>query len=53
MVTHELASIFKVGQSCIMLDPESKSIIARGNPVTLRDTSQDPRVRQFFLRETR
>lgn len=53
MVTHELASIFKVGQSCIMLDPDSKSIIARGNPVTLRDTSQDPRVRQFFLRETR
>jgi phospholipid/cholesterol/gamma-HCH transport system ATP-binding protein len=53
MVTHELASIFKVGQSCIMLDRESKTIIARGNPVELRDTSTDPRVRQFFLRETR
>jgi phospholipid/cholesterol/gamma-HCH transport system ATP-binding protein len=53
MVTHELPSIFKVGQSCIMLDPESKSIIARGHPATLRDSSQDPRVRQFFLRETR
>jgi phospholipid/cholesterol/gamma-HCH transport system ATP-binding protein len=53
MVTHELPSIFKVGQSCIMLDPDSKSIIARGKPEELRDTSRDPRVRQFFLRETR
>jgi phospholipid/cholesterol/gamma-HCH transport system ATP-binding protein len=36
-----------------MLDPDSKSIIARGKPEELRDTSRDPRVRQFFLRETR
>jgi phospholipid/cholesterol/gamma-HCH transport system ATP-binding protein len=53
MVTHELPSIFKVGQSCIMLDKESKSIIARGKPLELRSTSTDPRVRQFFLREAR
>lgn len=53
MVTHELASIFKVGKSCIMLDKESRSIIARGNPLELRESSQDPRVRQFFLREAR
>jgi phospholipid/cholesterol/gamma-HCH transport system ATP-binding protein len=53
MVTHELPSIFKVGKSCIMLDRESKSIIARGNPLELREKSQDPRVRQFFLREAR
>lgn len=53
MVTHELPSIFRVGQTCIMLDKESKSIIARGDPRTLRDTSDDPRVRRFFLREAR
>ncbi len=53
MVTHELPSIFKVGKNCIMLDRESKSIIARGNPLELKDTSVDPRVRQFFLREAR
>lgn len=53
MVTHELPSIFKVGKNCIMLDKESKSIIARGNPRELKTSSQDPRVRQFFLREAR
>ncbi len=53
MVTHELQSIFKVGKNCIMLDKESKSIIARGNPRELKTSSQDPRVRQFFLREAR
>jgi phospholipid/cholesterol/gamma-HCH transport system ATP-binding protein len=53
MVTHELASIFKVGKNCIMLDEASKSIIARGNPLELKANSRDPRVRQFFLREAR
>jgi phospholipid/cholesterol/gamma-HCH transport system ATP-binding protein len=50
MVTHELESIFKVGRSCIMLDKESKSIIARGDPCELRDAATDPRVRGFFNR---
>jgi phospholipid/cholesterol/gamma-HCH transport system ATP-binding protein len=50
MVTHELESIFKVGQRCIMLDKPSKSIIARGDPRELRDTASDPRVRRFFNR---
>jgi phospholipid/cholesterol/gamma-HCH transport system ATP-binding protein len=53
MVTHELESIFKVGKSCIMLDRESKSIIASGNPNELRTESEDPKVRQFFNREAR
>ena len=48
LVTHDLDSIFKVAKSCIMLDRESKSIIARGDPRVLRDTSDDPRVRAFF-----
>jgi len=50
MVTHELASIFKVGKNCIMLDKETKSIIARGDPRELRDHSDDVRVRHFFNR---
>jgi phospholipid/cholesterol/gamma-HCH transport system ATP-binding protein len=50
VVTHDLESIFKIGASCIMLDRESKSIIARGDPRVLRDTSDDPRVRSFFNR---
>jgi phospholipid/cholesterol/gamma-HCH transport system ATP-binding protein len=52
MVTHELESIFKVGKNCIMLDRESRSIIARGAPQELRSSCADPRVRRFFNRET-
>lgn len=50
VVTHDLESIFKIGQDCIMLDRPSKSIIARGDPRVLRDTSTDPRVHAFFNR---
>lgn len=50
IVTHELESIFKIGKNCIMLDKESKTIIARGDPRQLRDTSTDTRVLQFFHR---
>jgi phospholipid/cholesterol/gamma-HCH transport system ATP-binding protein len=53
MVTHELESIFKVGKSCIMLDRESKAIIASGNPRKLKAESADPKVFQFFRREAR
>jgi phospholipid/cholesterol/gamma-HCH transport system ATP-binding protein len=50
IVTHELESIFKIGKRCIMLDAQSKSIIARGDPRELRDKSDDPRVSSFFNR---
>src|SRR5437899_12537275 len=50
-VTHELASIFAVADRVIMLDKRKKGIIAEGDPRVLRDTSEDPWVRQFFHRE--
>ena len=53
IVTHELASIFKIAKSCIMLDKETKSIIARGDPRELRDSNADPRVHAFFNRVPR
>ena len=53
MVTHELASIFAVGQSCIMLDRNTRSILAHGDPRMLRDESKDPFVRDFFNRKAR
>lgn len=53
LVTHELESIFKIASTCIMLDKDSKSIIARGDPRKLRDESPDPRVHGFFNRKTR
>ena len=52
IVTHELESIFKIAKGCIMLDKESKSIIARGDPRELRDSSDDPRVHAFFNRHS-
>lgn len=53
LVTHELESIFKIASTCIMLDKDSKSIIARGDPRQLRDESPDPRVHSFFNRKRR
>jgi phospholipid/cholesterol/gamma-HCH transport system ATP-binding protein len=53
IVTHELESIFKIAKRCIMLDKASRSIIARGDPRELRDTSTDPRVRDFFNRRAK
>lgn len=50
IVTHELASIFAIGNNSVFLDPETKTMIAQGNPVELRDHSTDPRVRTFLSR---
>jgi phospholipid/cholesterol/gamma-HCH transport system ATP-binding protein len=50
IVSHELASIYSIAHRVIMLDKASKSIIAEGDPKTLRDQSPDPRVHQFFNR---
>ncbi len=50
IVTHELASIFAVGNNSVFLDPVTKTMLATGNPVELRDHSPDERVRNFLLR---
>jgi phospholipid/cholesterol/gamma-HCH transport system ATP-binding protein len=51
VVTHELSSIFTIAKRVIMLDKESKSIIADGNPHELKEASEHPFVRQFFNRQ--
>jgi len=51
IVTHELPSIYAVADRVIMLDKESKGIIATGAPADLRDHSDHPVVRQFFARQ--
>lgn len=51
VVTHELESILSIADRAIMLDKESKGIIAAGKPEELRRHSDNPRVRQFFNRE--
>ena len=50
IVSHELASIYAIADKVIMLDKDTKSIIAEGDPKVLRDTSSDPKVHQFFNR---
>ncbi len=50
VVTHELASIFAIGHDAIFLDAESKTLIAQGNPLELRETAKDSRVREFLTR---
>jgi phospholipid/cholesterol/gamma-HCH transport system ATP-binding protein len=50
VVTHELASIFAIGNNSVFLDADSKTMIAQGDPKMLRDHSPDPKVRNFLLR---
>jgi phospholipid/cholesterol/gamma-HCH transport system ATP-binding protein len=51
IVTHELSSIFKIGQRMIILDKKRKTIVAQGEPEDLRINSPDPWVRSFLNRE--
>ncbi len=50
VVTHELASIFAIGDNCIFLDRETRSIGARGHPKELLGQTDNPRVREFLTR---
>ena len=50
VVTHELESIFRIADRCIMLDKQEKTIIAAGDPRELK-TSPDKRVSDFFNRK--
>lgn len=50
IVTHELASIFAIGNNSVFLDPDSRTMIAQGNPKELLAHSDDPKVRRFLTR---
>ena len=50
VVTHELASIFAIGNNSVFLDPETKTMIASGDPRRLLAESDDPRVIDFLTR---
>ena len=50
VVTHELASIFAIGNNSVFLDAESHTMIAGGDPKELLAHSGDPRVRRFLTR---
>ena len=51
IVTHELETIFNVAHRIIMLDKETKGIIAEGDAKELKEHSQNRKVRNFFNRQ--
>jgi phospholipid/cholesterol/gamma-HCH transport system ATP-binding protein len=50
VVTHELASIFAIGNNSVFLDPETKTMLATGSPKKLLTESTDPKIIQFLTR---
>ncbi len=50
VVTHELASIFAIGNNSVFLDPETKTMIAQGDPNHLLSSCNDPKVQKFLRR---
>ena len=50
VVTHELASIFTIGNNSVFLDADIRTMTAVGDPKKLRDESQDPKIRTFLSR---
>ena len=49
LVTHELPSIFELGDNAVFLDSERKTMIASGRPQDLKH-SDEPKVRAFLAR---
>jgi phospholipid/cholesterol/gamma-HCH transport system ATP-binding protein len=52
VVTHELASIFAIGNNSVFLDADTRTMTAAGNPKTLLAESRDPKVISFLTRGT-
>jgi phospholipid/cholesterol/gamma-HCH transport system ATP-binding protein len=50
IVTHELASIFAIGDDSVFLDTETRTMGAVGNPKQLRDHADNHDVRNFLTR---
>ena len=50
IVTHDLDSIFAISDRVIMLDKETKSVIARGKPSEIRKDNPSPTVKEFLSR---
>ena len=48
VVTHELASIFTIGNNSVFLDPETRTMIAQGDPKELRNHCPDPEGSPFL-----
>ncbi len=52
IVSHDLASIFKIADRAIFLDIKEKTMTAMGSPVSLRDSPPSDEVRRFMTRSS-
>ncbi len=50
VVTHELASIFSIGNNSVFLDVDTKTMTAHGHPKKLLEEHRDPKVFNFLTR---
>jgi phospholipid/cholesterol/gamma-HCH transport system ATP-binding protein len=50
VVTHELASIFAIGNNSVFLDADTRTMIASGDPKELVANPPDPKVYRFLTR---
>ncbi|MDX1776402.1 MAG: ATP-binding cassette domain-containing protein [Desulfobulbales bacterium] len=50
IVTHELASIFAIGDNSVFLDADSRTMIAQGDPRRLLAETDNPKVKEFLTR---
>lgn len=50
VVTHELASIFAIGNNSVFLDSETRTMLAVGDPKKLLEETEDPKIRSFLTR---
>ena len=50
VVTHELASIFAIGNNSVFLDADSKTMLTTGNPNDLVSNCENETVRNFLTR---
>ena len=50
VVTHELASIFAIGNNSVYLDADKKTMTASGDPNKLLKETRDPELRRFLTR---
>jgi len=52
VVSHDLASIFRIADRALFLDIEAKTITALGSPAELRDNPPSAEVHQFLTRNS-
>lgn len=50
IVTHELASIFAIGNNSVFLDTDTRTMIARGDPHRMLAETEDPKIKEFLTR---